>query len=104
MWIGSLRTSADQRTLLSACRGPYSYIAAPRVTVMDGPRKAGFLLEMTTEQRTQLHATAAAAGMSTRAYVLSRLGMTPAAKVRPGRKVHRQDALPDADDGWQMAG
>lgn len=65
--------------------------------------KAAFLLEMTKEQRDELHATAAAAGMTTRAYVLNRLGITPPEKQRPGRKVHRQDALPDAEE-WPMAG
>lgn len=67
-------------------------------------RKAGFLLEMSKEQRDELHATAAAAGMTTRAYVLSRLGMEPGEKQRPGRKVHRQDTLPEASEEWAMAG
>lgn len=66
--------------------------------------KAAFLLEMTREQRDELHATAAAAGMTTRAYVLSRLGMTQPERQRPGRKVHRQDALPQANEEWPMAG
>lgn len=67
-------------------------------------QKAAFLLEMTREQRDELHATAAAAGMTTRAYVLNRLGMTLAEKQRPGRKAHRQDALPEATEEWPMAG
>lgn len=67
-------------------------------------RKAGFLLEMTFQERDELHAAAAAAGMTTRDYVRTKLGIAPPEKQRPGRKVHRQDALPGAIEGWQMAG
>lgn len=67
-------------------------------------RKAGFLLEMTFQERDELHAAAAAAGMTTRDYVRDKLGIERPEKQKPGRKVHRQDELPDANEGWPMAG
>ena len=80
----------------------WAYALPPTVRPMAATRKAGFLLEMTKEQRDELHATAAAAGMTTRAYVLERLGIAPPERQRPGRKVRRQDAL--IPEEWPMAG
>ena len=67
-------------------------------------RKAGFLLGMTFQERDELHAAAAAAGMTTRDYVRDKLGIQRPEKQKPGRKVERQDALPQSAEEWQMAG